>query len=81
MIGYCRDKQDFNPHKRNERNNPRRHRRGGKSDDREVSEANTTNDDSPPKNGDNNNNDVEDMSKDNDANKSGTKFGNRGRKK
>ena len=81
MIGYCRDKQDFNPHKRNERNNPRRHRRGGKSDERDVSKANTTNDDSPPKNGDNNNNDVEDMSKDNNANQSGTKFGNRGRKK
>ena len=83
MIGFCRDKPDFNPSKRNERNNPGR-RRNGRGNDREVSEANTTNDDTPPKNGDNNTkveNDVDNMSKDNTANQSGTKFGNRGRSK
>ena len=36
MIGYCRDNQDFNPYKRNERNNPRQ-RRNGKSNERDVS--------------------------------------------
>ena len=80
MIGFCREHNDFNPHKRNDQNDARRRRRG-KSGDRDVSETNTNNDDSPPTNGDNNNNDDVDMSKDNTANQLGTKFGNRGKKK
>ena len=84
MIGFCRDKPDFNPYKRNQQQNSRGRGRNGNNDERDVSEANTNNDDTPPKNGDNNTkveNDADDMSKDNTANQSGTKFGNRGRKK
>ena len=79
MISYCRDKEDFDPSQRSGRSNSRR-RRKGQSDERDVSEITSTNTDSPPTNGDNNNNDdnnTENMLKDNQANQSGTKFGNR----
>ena len=78
MISYCRDKDDFDPSQRSGRSKNRR--RKGQGDDREISEITSTNNDSPPTNGDNNNNDdtnTENMSKDNQANQSGTKFGNR----